>query len=59
MNMSTKLTIVAAYVLIVAVVVFKVGFDSRNYLLVILGLIALAVEVILFRVRRRIRRARR
>jgi hypothetical protein len=59
MKMSTKLTVIAAYVLIVAGVVFKVGFDSRNYLLVILGLTSLAVQVILFRVRRRIRRVRR
>ncbi len=59
MNMSTKLAVVGAYVLIVSLIVFKQGFESRDYLMVIVGLMSLAVLVIILRVRRQIRRVRR
>ncbi|MFC3816438.1 hypothetical protein [Lysobacter sp. GCM10012299] len=57
--MSTKLAVVGAYVLIVSLIVFKKGFESGDYLLVTVGLMSLAVQVIIFRVRRQIRRVRR
>ncbi len=59
MNMSTKLTFVGAYVLIVSMIVFKQGFESGNYLMVIVGVMSLAVQAVLLRVRRQIRRVRR
>ncbi|UNK50673.1 hypothetical protein MNR01_06610 [Lysobacter sp. S4-A87] len=57
--MSTKLAVVGAYVLIASVIVFKHGFESGDYLMVIVGLMSLAVQAIIFRVRRQIRRVRR
>ena len=45
MNMSTKLAVVGAYVLIVSVIVFKQGFENGDYLMVVVGLMSLVVQV--------------
>ncbi|HEY5850057.1 MAG TPA: hypothetical protein VIT62_04735 [Lysobacter sp.] len=57
--MSTKLAVVGAYVLIVSVIVLKQGVENGDHLMVAVGLMSLAVQVIIFRVRRQIRRVRR